>query len=127
MKRLDIDLGNCRRFTNDDHAYFDLTLPLEQIIGIVLIKASLVDSLDEMFSQRKNYTLYAGETDLRVIEESDPNGLLTAFNKEGAVIKLMRYEGEEKKEEIRTQTSDSQTGADAFYELQDQQSRKFGV
>ena len=63
--KLDIDLGNGKRFSNFEHSFFDLTLPLEKNIGIILLKACVVDSLDEMFNERQNYTLYANGHDLR--------------------------------------------------------------
>ena len=68
MKKLDIDLGENQRFANPTHSYFDLTLPLEKNIGIILLKACLVNTLDEMFNERANYTLIANEHDLRVLE-----------------------------------------------------------
>ena len=51
-----------------------------------------------MFDQRDNYTLYTNETDLRVLEFSDPSSMKAAIEKDGTVIKLMRYVDEERKQ-----------------------------
>ena len=125
MTKLDINLGGGMRFAKPSHAYFDLTLPLEMNIGIVLLKACLVSSLDEMFKERENYTLYVKDQDLRTIELECPNKLNELLTKDGVVVELMKYEEEERKEDMKTEASDSQTNGngDAFYEIHDHVSK----
>ena len=107
MKKLDIDLGENQRFANPNHAYFDLTLPLDKNIGIILLKACLVNTLEECFNERGNYTLFANERDLRVLEWEDSSKLEEILTTGNVLLKLMRYEEEERKEDLKTEASDS--------------------
>ena len=93
-QKLDINLGNGKRFNDSDFSIFDLSLPLEKNIGLILLKACLVDSLDEMFNERQNYTLYADGLDLRSFENECPEKVQDALKTKGAVLELKKYEGE---------------------------------
>ena len=94
MQKLDINLGGGMQFSNPEYALFDLSLPLEKNIGIILLKANLVDSLDEMFNERPNYTLILDGRDLRQLELKEPDKINAILSKQGNVIELKKYEEE---------------------------------
>ena len=80
-----------------------------------------------MFKERENYTLFVADSDLRVIEGESPSKVDQILETENVVVRLMKYENEERKEDLKTEASDSQTGGDAFYEIHDASKAAKGI